>query len=90
MRHDPIANQEQPLIVDGWEFGLANDYLFITSQSDPAKRVQLSLQAAFALLNYLSRSRDALYWATQQGVRDEPEPDHERLHPHADEEDPGF
>jgi hypothetical protein len=90
VRHDPMANQEQALIVDGWELRLANDHLFITSQSDPTKQVQLSPQAAFALLDYLSNRRDALYWATYQGERDEPEHDHERLHPHADEEDPGF
>jgi len=86
-----MANQEQEaLIANGWEFRLVNDHLFITSQSDPTKQVQLSPQAAFGLLNYLSNRRDALYWAIQQGERDEPEPDYERLHPHADEEDPGF
>ena len=70
-----MATQDQALIVDGWEFRLANDQLSITSQSDPAKQVQLSPQGAFALLGYLSQHRDSLYWAAQQGARDEPEPD---------------
>jgi len=90
VRHDPMANQEQAPIVDGWEFRLANDHLFITSQSDPTKQVQLSPRAAFELLNYLSNHRDSLYWTTYQRERDEPEPDYERLQSQADEEDPGF
>ena len=84
-----MANPEQATVVDGWEFQLVNDHLSITSQSEPTKKVQLSPQAAFALLNYLSKHRDNLYWATEQGQRDEPEHDQE-LHPHPDEEDPGF
>jgi hypothetical protein len=74
-----MANQEQAPIVDGWEFRLVNDHLFITSQSDPTKQVQLSPQAAFALLNYLSKHRDALYWATEQEGKGEPEPDFEHI-----------
>jgi hypothetical protein len=85
-RDDPMATQEQATVVDGWEFQLVNDRLSIRSQSDPAKQVQLSPQAAFGLLSYLSKHRDNLYWATQQ---EEPEPDQD-LHPHPDEEDPGF
>ncbi len=84
-----MANQEQATVVAGWEFHLVNDQLSITSQSEPAKKLQLSPQAAFALLSYLSKHRDNLYWATQQGQRDEAEHDTE-LHPHPDEEDPGF
>ncbi|MFL5653108.1 MAG: hypothetical protein ACJ8CB_02855 [Ktedonobacteraceae bacterium] len=70
-----MANQEQVPIVDGWEFRLVNDHLLITSQSDSTKEVQLSPQAAFALLNYLSQHKDTLYWVTQQGQRDEAEHD---------------
>ena len=70
-----MTTQERALIVDGWEFRLVNDQLSITSQSDPARQVQLSAQGAFALQGYLSQHRDALYWAAQQGVRDEPEHD---------------
>ena len=82
-----MANQEQEaLIVNGWEFRLVNDHLFITSQSEPTKQIQLSPQAAFALLNYLSNHRDSLYWTTEQEGKGEPEPDFE----HADEEDPGY
>lgn len=84
-----MANQDQATVVDGWEFHLVNDHLSITSQSESTNKVQLSPQATFALLSYLSQHRDNLYWATQQGQRDEPEPDQE-LHPHPDEEDPGF
>jgi hypothetical protein len=85
-----MAEQEQPITVDGWKFHLVNDHLFITTQSDPGTQIQLSPQATFTLLGYLSHHRDELYWATHQGVRDEPEHDSEWLHPHADEEDPGF
>ncbi|HYU71178.1 MAG TPA: hypothetical protein VEL31_00740 [Ktedonobacteraceae bacterium] len=70
-----MANQEQGATADGWSFRLVDDQLFITSQSDPAKQVQLSPQASFALLSYLSPHRDTLYWTAQQGQRDEPEPD---------------
>ncbi len=75
-----MANQEQEaLIANGWEFRLVNDHLFITSQSEPTKQVQLSPQAAFALLNYLSNHRDALYWRTEQEGKGEPEPDFEHI-----------
>jgi hypothetical protein len=70
-----MANREQATSVEGWEFRLVNDHLLITSQSDPTKGVQLSPQAAFALLYYLSQHRDTLYWLTHQGQRDEPEHD---------------
>ena len=70
-----MATQEQPLVVEGWEFRLVNDQLSITSQSDPVTQVRLSPQGAFALLGYLSGHRDELYWASQQGMRDEPEHD---------------
>jgi len=70
-----MANQEQVPVVDGWEFRLVNDHLLITSQSDSTKEVQLSPQAAFALLNSLSQHKDTLYWVTQQGQRDEAEHD---------------
>jgi hypothetical protein len=80
-----MANQEQPTIAEGWEFHLVNDHLLMTSQSDPATQVQLSPQAAFALLGYLSRHRDTLYWAAQQGQREEPE--HGSREPSADEEE---
>lgn len=70
-----MATQEQPLVVEGWEFRLVNDQLSITSQSDPVTQVRLSPQGAFALLGYLSKHRDELYWASQQGARDEPEHD---------------
>ena len=70
-----MANQEPTTIVEGWEFRLVNDHLLITSQSDSTKGVQLSPQAAFALLNYLSQQRDTLYWLSHQGQRDEPEHD---------------
>jgi hypothetical protein len=72
-----MANQERGATADGWVFRLVDDRLSITSQSDPAKQVQLSSHASFALLNYLSPHRDALYWTTQQ-QRDEPEPDERR------------
>jgi hypothetical protein len=68
-----MANQEQPIGADGWEFRLVNDHLLITSQRDPTTQVQLSSQAAFALLGYLSGHRDALYWAAHQGQREEPD-----------------
>jgi len=70
-----MANQERGATADGWSFRLVDDQLFITSQSDPAKQVQLSPQASFALLSYLSPHRDTLYWTAQQAHRDEPEPD---------------
>ena len=70
-----MATQEQPLVVEGWEFRLVNDQLSITSQSDPITQVRLSPQGAFALLGYLSEHRDELYWASHQGARDEPEHD---------------
>lgn len=72
-----MANQDQGTTADGWTFRLVDDHLSITSQSDAAKQVQLSPQATFALITYLSPHRDALYWATQQ-QRDEPEPDERR------------
>jgi hypothetical protein len=70
-----MVDQEKATIVDGWEVSFVNDHLLITSQGDPTKEVQLSPQAAFALLHYLSQHRDTLYWVTQQGQRDEPELD---------------
>ena len=81
-----MANQEQPTSADGWEFRLVNDHLLMTSQRDPATQVQLSPEAAYALLGYLSRHRDALYWAAQQGQREEPEADWQR-EPSAEEEE---
>jgi hypothetical protein len=84
-----MATLEQAIVVDGWEFQIVDDQLSITSQSEPTTKVQLSPQATFTLLSYLSKHRDDLYWASQQGQRNEPEPD-EELHPHPDEEDPGF
>ena len=84
-----MATQDQALVVDGWEFRLVDGQLSITSQSHPATQVQLSPQGVSALLSYLSQHRDDLYWTSQQGQRDEPEPDQE-LHPHPDDEDPGF
>lgn len=74
-----MANQERGAIADGWEFRLVDDHLYITSQSDPAKQVQLSSQASFALLDYLSQYRDTLYWAAHQGQREEPERDSRQL-----------
>ncbi len=70
-----MANQEQLISAEGWEFRLVNDHLVITSQSDPAIQVQLSPRATFALQSYLSRHRDALYWAAHQGQQEEPEYD---------------
>ncbi len=81
-----MANQEQPIIAQGWEFRLVNDHLLMTSQSDPATQIQLSPQTTYALLSYLSRHRDALYWAVQQGQQEEPEHDWQR-EPSADEEE---
>ena len=78
-----MANQEQPTIAEGWEFRLVNDHLLMTSQSDPATQVQLSPQAAFALLGYLSKHRDTLYWAAQQ----KEEPEYSPREPSADEEE---
>ncbi len=69
-----MANQDQGATADGWVFRIVDYRLSITSQSDPAKQVQLSPQASFALLNYLSPHRDELYWETEQ-QKDEPEPD---------------
>ncbi len=69
-----MANQELGATADGWEFRLVENQLSITSQSDPAQKVQLSPQATFVLLTYLSPYRDELYWRTEQ-QRDEPEPD---------------
>ena len=70
-----MADQEQATTVDGWEFRLVSDHLLITSQGDPTQEVQLSPQAALALLHYLSQHSDTLYWLTQQGKGEEPEPD---------------
>jgi hypothetical protein len=81
-----MANQEQPTRADGWEFRLVNDHLLMTSQRDPTTQIQLSAQAAFALLSYLSGHRDALYWLAQQGQREEPEPDWQR-EPNTEEEE---
>ena len=77
-----MANQEQLISAEGWEFRLVNDHLVITSQSDPAIQVQLSPRATFALQSYLSRHRDALYWAVQQ---EEPEYDSREPSPHEEE-----
>ena len=80
-----MANQEQPTSADGWEFRLVNDHLLMKSQRDPTTQVQLSPQATLALLSYLSGHRDALYWAAQQGQREEP--DDWQREPNAEEEE---
>jgi len=77
-----MANQEQLVSAEGWEFRLVNDHLVITSQSDPVTQVQLNPRATFALQSYLSKHRDALYWAAQQ---EEPEYDWREPSPHEEE-----
>jgi len=81
-----MANQEQSTSAEGWEFRLVNDHLLLTSQRDSTTQVQLSPQAALALLSYLSGHRDTLYWAAQQGQREEPEHDWQR-EPNTEEEE---
>ena len=54
-----------PIIVHGWKFEIVNSQLYITSENSPMENVQLSAEAAYSLLDYLYRYRDALAATTQ-------------------------
>jgi hypothetical protein len=83
-----MANQNQPTSAEEWEFSFVEDQLLMKSRHDPDTQIRLSAQAAFDLLSYLSERRDALYWASHQGQREEPE--HDWREPSADVEESGL
>ena len=49
-----------PISVHGWKFHIANDQLWIGSEQDAEAHIKMSAEAAFSLLDYLYRYRDAL------------------------------
>lgn len=55
-----------PISVHGWKFHLANDQLWIGSEQDPEAHIKMSAEAAFSLLDYLYRYREALNEATDR------------------------
>jgi hypothetical protein len=62
-----------PIIADAWKFEFADSQLAITSEQESHLRVQLSANAAFALLNYLYQERNDLQEAAQRETSEEAE-----------------
>ena len=70
---DPDQARENPgeypvmSSVDGnWQFQLLSQAFLITSQQDPGQRVELSVSAAYDMLDYLYKLRDDLAQLTGQ------------------------
>lgn len=59
----------EPINVHGWKFEITNNQLVITSEQNPAEKVQLNAEAAFSLLDYLYRYRNNLAATTQSNER---------------------
>ena len=60
----------EEMTVHGWKFQLVNEQLSITSEQDPNRHVELSAEAAFSLLDYLYRCRNALADVTESNQRE--------------------
>ncbi|HEX6554209.1 MAG TPA: hypothetical protein VF026_15695 [Ktedonobacteraceae bacterium] len=58
--------------VDGnWQFQLLSQAFLITSQQDPGQRVELSVSAAYDMLDYLYKLRDELAQLTGQARKED-------------------
>lgn len=58
------------MVVHGWKFRLSNGELVITSAQDANAHVELSSEAAFSLLDYLYRYRNALSSSTESNEKE--------------------
>ncbi len=58
------------MVAQGWKFQIVNDRLLITSEQDPNQHLEMSAQAAFSLLDYLYRYRNALADTIQGNERE--------------------
>lgn len=66
VRENPGENPAMSSADGTWQFQLLSHALLITSQQDPGQRVELSVSAAFDLLDYLYKCRDDLARLTGQ------------------------